>query len=63
MVRTYNCSFCGRKIPPGTGLLYVRSDSSILRFCTQKCKKNMLYLKRNPQRLKWTQKYIKIHGR
>lgn len=63
MVKIVDCSFCGRPVKPGSLLLYVRNDGTILRFCSSKCKKNMLYLKRNPQKLKWTAKYIKVKGR
>ncbi|HLH45347.1 MAG TPA: 50S ribosomal protein L24e [bacterium] len=62
MVRIVECSFCGKKINPGSLLLYVRTDGTILRFCSRKCKHNMLYLKRRPQKLKWTNKYIKVKG-
>jgi len=59
MPRIYNCSFCGKKIKPGTGIIYVRNDGTMLRFCTRKCMMNMLKLKRDPRKLKWTTKYVK----
>jgi len=51
------CSFCGNEIEPGTGKIYVRKDGKILHFCSRKCEKNMMVLKRNPRRLKWTKHY------
>jgi len=51
------CSFCGREIEPGTGIMYVKNDGSILWFCSSKCRKNYLKLRRNPKKLKWTLKY------
>ncbi len=51
------CSFCGNEIEPGTGKMYVRRDGRILYFCSGKCEKNMLKLKRNPRKLKWTKYY------
>ncbi len=54
-----NCSFCNANIKPGTGTMLVRNDGSILYFCSDKCKKNMLKLKREPRKLKWTNKYVK----
>lgn len=57
MPKVYTCSFCGKEIPPGSGMVYVKNDGTILRFCSSKCKKNMLKLKRNPAKLKWTKKY------
>ncbi len=51
------CSFCGERIEPGTGMMYVKNDGTILWFCSSKCKKNMLKLRRNPKKMKWTAKY------
>ncbi|OYT33256.1 50S ribosomal protein L24e [Archaeoglobales archaeon ex4484_92] len=48
------CSFCGGEIEPGTGKMFVRKDGKILYFCSGKCEKSMLKLKRNPRKLKWT---------
>ena len=57
MPRIYNCTFCGREIKPGTGIIYVRNDGTIWRFCSSKCYKNMLKNRRNPAKLKWTAAY------
>ncbi len=53
------CSFCGEEIEVGTGKMYVRRDGRVLYFCSGKCEKNMLKLKRNPRKLKWTKFYQK----
>jgi large subunit ribosomal protein L24e len=53
------CSFCGYEIEPGTGKMFVRRDGRIFYFCSRKCEKNMLELKRNPRKLKWTKYYVK----
>jgi len=53
------CSFCGYEIEVGTGKMYVRRDGKVLYFCSRKCEKNMLKLKRNPRKLKWTKYYQK----
>ena len=37
--------------------MYVRRDGKVFYFCSGKCEKNMLKLKRNPRKLKWTRKY------
>ena len=47
------CSFCGKEIPMGKGKMFVFSDGRKLFFCSSKCEKNMLKLKRNPKKLKW----------
>jgi large subunit ribosomal protein L24e len=51
------CSFCGNEIEVGTGKMFVRRDGRILYFCSGKCEKNMLKLKRSPRKLKWTKHY------
>ncbi|WP_202320123.1 50S ribosomal protein L24e [Archaeoglobus neptunius] len=51
------CSFCGYDIEPGTGKLYVRRDGRVYYFCSGKCEKNMLKLKRKARKLKWTKHY------
>jgi large subunit ribosomal protein L24e len=39
--------------------MYVRRDGKVLYFCSRKCEKNMLKLRRNPRKLKWTKYYQK----
>lgn len=50
------CSFCGCDIRLGTGLMFVRKDASILRFCSGKCERNLLKLGRKPSSQKWVTK-------
>ncbi len=62
------CSFCGADIPEGTGKIVVLPDGSYLTFCSRKCEKNYLALKRSPQKVKWTSKYheekeIRLYGK
>jgi len=52
-----NCSFCGSEIEPGTGKMFVKKDGTVLNFCTNKCFKNMIELKRVPRTTRWTAKY------
>jgi large subunit ribosomal protein L24e len=57
VVRT--CAYCGREIEPGTGLMYVRNDGTVLWFCSSKCFK--LWKKgRDPRKLKWTKRYTAL---
>ena len=53
------CSFCENAMPPGTGKILIKKDAKIIYFCSRKCEKNMLVLKRNPRKLKWTKYYVK----
>ena len=57
------CSFCGVEIEKGTGKIVVQSDNTILNFCTRRCEKNMLVLKRNPLKVRWTLKHRTFKGK
>lgn len=50
------CSFCKQEIEPGTGSIFIHPDGKLSYFCSSKCKKNMLSLKRNPLKVKWIKK-------
>lgn len=56
MVEIRKCSFCYKEIEPGTGKAYVKKDGTIFNFCTSKCYKNMIELKRIPRTTAWTDK-------
>lgn len=56
MPRQAICVFCGSAIEPGTGVMYVLNDGSILWFCSRKCFKSYS-MKRDPRKLKWSKKY------
>ncbi|MBN2421946.1 50S ribosomal protein L24e [Candidatus Woesearchaeota archaeon] len=56
----YTCSFCRNKIEQGTGKIYVKKDAKILYFCSNKCEKNLLKLKRKPRTTAWTKEYAEI---
>ena len=53
------CSFSHEEIEPGTGMMIVRRDGTVIWFKDSKARKNSLKLKRNPRRMKWTQRYEK----
>lgn len=52
MVETHDCTFCGSEIEPGTGIMFVKNDGEILRFCSSKCEKNAEI--RASRDLEWT---------
>ncbi|MCE4617308.1 MAG: 50S ribosomal protein L24 [Desulfurococcales archaeon] len=54
------CAFCGKRVEPGTGIMYVTRRGSIYWFCSSKCMKNYLELRRNPRKLKWTKSYTRM---
>ncbi|MCL2143263.1 MAG: 50S ribosomal protein L24e [Methanomassiliicoccaceae archaeon] len=57
MAEKRNCSFCGLEIEPGTGKMFVKKDGTVLNFCTSKCYKNMIELRRVPRTTRWTKKF------
>jgi len=58
MPKVYNCSFCGSRIEPGSGLTYVLRDGTILHFCSSRCFKSYK-LGRDPKKMPWSAFYIK----
>ena len=53
------CTFCANEFPKGTGKIYVKKDGKIFYFCSSKCEKNLLKLKRNPRKTSWTETWRK----
>ena len=50
------CSFCGKEIVRGTGKIFVLKTGKTLNFCSSKCERNMLVLKRKPHKVRWASK-------
>jgi large subunit ribosomal protein L24e len=63
MVEKRDCTFCGSAIEPGTGMLFIKRDGTRFQFCSSKCRRNMLDLKRVPRTVKWSKHYIKGLGK
>ena len=40
------CSFCDRPVAKGTGTMNVKNDGTVRWFCSAKCKKNAIDLKK-----------------
>ena len=59
MPETRICSFTKEEIEPGTGIMFVRKDGTVLWFRDSMARKNHINLGRNPRRLKWTRRYEK----
>ncbi|MDI6884323.1 MAG: 50S ribosomal protein L24e [Hadesarchaea archaeon] len=56
------CSFCGGRVEPGSGLMFVRRDGTISFFCSSKCEHNV-WLGRKPHRVKWTERSRRLRGK
>ncbi|MBI3859918.1 MAG: 50S ribosomal protein L24 [Thaumarchaeota archaeon] len=50
------CSFCGKEIRLGLGILFVRNDGSTRPYCSSKCKINDTKLGRDPRKFKWARR-------
>jgi large subunit ribosomal protein L24e len=59
MVELRVCSFCGKEIEPGTGKMYVKKDGTVFLFCSNKCSKNQIEMRRVPRRTTWTRAYAR----
>ncbi|MCU4752086.1 50S ribosomal protein L24e [Halobacteria archaeon AArc-curdl1] len=54
MVEHRTCDYTGEEIEPGTGIMYVQKDGSVLHFVDSKAEKNFK-LGREPRDLEWTE--------
>lgn len=55
-------TFSGYKIQPGHGILFVRSDSKIFRFFSEKTL-NLFLDRKNPKDISWTVAYRRMHDK
>jgi large subunit ribosomal protein L24e len=51
------CSFCKQVYEFPRGLSFILNDGNILYFCSSKCKKNQLKLKRDSKKVNWVRKF------
>ena len=50
------CSFCKQNYEFPYGLTLVLNDGNLLYFCSSKCRKNMLKLRRDNKKVNWVRK-------
>lgn len=50
------CSFCNSMLEPGTGVMFIKNDGKVFYFCSKKCERNMIKLKREPKDVRWVTK-------
>jgi large subunit ribosomal protein L24e len=49
------CSFCRQNYEFPRGLTLILNDGNILYFCSSKCRRNSVDLKRDNKKVKWAQ--------
>jgi large subunit ribosomal protein L24e len=50
------CSFCKKNYEFPIGLTYILNDGNIMYFCSSKCRKNKLKLRRDNKKVNWIRK-------
>ncbi|MFA9417605.1 50S ribosomal protein L24e [Natrinema sp. HArc-T2] len=61
MVEKRTCDYTGEEIEPGTGIMYVKTDGTVLHFVDSKAEKNYK-LGREPRDLEWTEEGRRAKG-
>ncbi|MEM4271935.1 MAG: 50S ribosomal protein L24e [Candidatus Pacearchaeota archaeon] len=51
------CVFCGKEEHAFKGVNLIANDGTINYYCSSKCRRNALKLKRDKKKLKWTEAY------
>mmetsp|Transcript_10924 Transcript_10924/g.11999 ORF Transcript_10924/g.11999 Transcript_10924/m.11999 type:complete len:181 (+) Transcript_10924:114-656(+) len=55
-MRIEYCWYCGKPVYPGHGIVFVRNDCQVIRFCASRCRK-FYHQKSDPLKKRWTKAY------
>ena len=58
MSQTYQCEFCGQE-NMASGIINIKNDGTKQFLCSKKCRVNLINLKRDPRKFKWSESYVK----
>ena len=51
------CIFCGKEEYPFKGIHVIKNTGAVNYFCSSKCRKNALKLRRDKRKLKWAEAF------
>ncbi|MEK6854687.1 MAG: 50S ribosomal protein L24e [Nanoarchaeota archaeon] len=51
------CIFCGKEERAHKGIHLIKNEGTIAYFCSSKCRKNALKLKRDKRKVRWTEAF------
>ena len=57
------CVFCGKEEHSFMGVHLIKNDGSVNFFCSSKCRKNAVKLKRDKKKFKWTAAFHEQRGK
>ncbi len=57
---TAKCVFCGKEQEDFKGHYLIKNDGSVNYYCSSKCTKSHLKLKRDKKRVRWTEAFYKM---
>jgi len=54
------CAFCGKEESAHKGLHLIKNSGTVVYFCSSKCRKNAVKLKRDKRKIRWTEAFHKV---